>query len=173
MFTEFLEMVEKTFSYEMADKIIDTKKLKSKGVYTAGDNYDADELRILAGKLAEKTGLKEEEIYRMFGEYLFQSFKTKVPEVFTESVDILNFLGNLRIFFQRDLVNVYPDAKVPDFIVKKQSSKEVIITYISERNMPHLAEGLLKKSIEFFKQPIEIRMISQSNGSADFSLNFL
>jgi len=165
-------MVENNFSYEMADKIIDSELLKSKGIYTAGDNYDDAELRVLTSNLAEKTNLKEEEIYVMFGEYLFQAFRKKVPEVFTESTDILQFLENLRNFFQRDLVNVYPDAQVPDFVLKKQKPQEMVLTYISERNMPHLAEGLLKKSIEFFNQQIELKMLGSGNGSADFGLIF-
>ena len=57
VFTEFLEMVEETFS-EVVDQIIEASALSSHGVYTAVGSYDHAELIQLVTHLSEITGIK-------------------------------------------------------------------------------------------------------------------
>ena len=56
VFTEFLEMVEETFSVEVVDQIIEASALSSHGVYTAVGSYDHAELLQLVTHLSEITG---------------------------------------------------------------------------------------------------------------------
>ena len=55
VFTEFLEMIEATFSAEVVDQIIEASALSSHGVYTAVGSYDHAELIQLVTHLSEIT----------------------------------------------------------------------------------------------------------------------
>ena len=56
VFTEFLEMVESRFGLEVADRMIESAALKSRGAYTAVGTYDHEELIWLTSELSWLTG---------------------------------------------------------------------------------------------------------------------
>ncbi len=54
VFTEFLEMVEESFGFELADRIVVDSKLPSGAVYTAVGTYSHGEMLDLIHKLSEE-----------------------------------------------------------------------------------------------------------------------
>ena len=55
IFTEFLEMVEEKFGYEVVDEIISKSELKSNGIYTSVGTYAREEMMVLVDHLHLKT----------------------------------------------------------------------------------------------------------------------
>ena len=55
VFTEFLDMVEKEFGYEVVDHIIEQSDLESRGIYTAVGTYHHSEIVQLLTRLSMKT----------------------------------------------------------------------------------------------------------------------
>lgn len=157
VFTEFFEMVEKTFSYEMSDKIIRPKELPSGGVYTSVGTYQAIEMKNLVKNLAEETKIPEKELYYAFGQYLFGTFLKKAPAFFDITSESFNFLKNIETFIHIEVRKLYPDAELPKFEYEEPNENELIITYISERNIPDLARGLMNKTFEFFNEKVDLR----------------
>jgi len=79
VFTEFLEMVEKEFGYEMVDQIIQENNLKSGGVYTAIGTYDHAEIVALLTSLSSATEVEAAALLKAFGRYLFDTFLKNYP----------------------------------------------------------------------------------------------
>ena len=73
-FTEFLEMVENEFSYEVADKIIEENSLTSNGAYTSVGNYDNTELLLLVSSLSKHINKPIDELVHAYGKYLLNAF---------------------------------------------------------------------------------------------------
>ena len=70
VFTEFLEMVEDRFSPEIADRIIESSNLSSRGAYTSLGTYDHAEMVRLVSQLSAATGIAPPVLTHTFGKYL-------------------------------------------------------------------------------------------------------
>jgi len=55
VFTEFLQLVEEKFGYEMVDKLLVAANLEHGGAYTAVGTYGHQELITLVSKLSDET----------------------------------------------------------------------------------------------------------------------
>ena len=55
VFTEFIEMVEQTFGYEMVDDLIESNDLPSGGSYTTIGTYEHGEMISLVTTLSQRT----------------------------------------------------------------------------------------------------------------------
>ena len=79
VFTEFIEMVEETFSMEMADEIIENAHLESGGAYTTLGTYDHREMLELVTQLSQSTGIPVPDLVRVFGIHLCGRFADNLP----------------------------------------------------------------------------------------------
>ena len=70
VFTEFFDMVEESFSPELAERIIDMAALPNEGAYTAVGTYDAGEMVRLVGALSQETGTPVPDLLFAFGRFL-------------------------------------------------------------------------------------------------------
>ena len=78
VFTEFLEMVESKFGYEMVDEMLTQNDLPSGGVYTAIGTYDHSEIVALVGYLHQKSQVPVATLLYTFGQHLFQMTGTGI-----------------------------------------------------------------------------------------------
>ena len=81
VFTEFLEMVEQTFSEEVADRIIDESDLPSNGAYTSLGTYDHGEMLELVTNLSRETNIPVPDLVFAFGRHLFDRFAVVFPQI--------------------------------------------------------------------------------------------
>ena len=92
IFTEFLEMVENEFSYEVADKIIEENSLASNSAYTSVGNYDNKELLMLVSSLSNHINKPVDELVHAYGKYLLKRFFVLFPHFFDSVKVLLNSL---------------------------------------------------------------------------------
>ena len=95
VFTEFVEMVEKKFGYDVADKLLSIPDLESKGVFTAIGNYSHHDMFKLVAGLSELTKISVEDLFRAYGRTMFATFTRMFPEFFKAVDDPLVFLESL------------------------------------------------------------------------------
>ena len=67
VFTEFLEMVEDQFGWEIAEDIVEESNLPSGGAYTSVGTYDHNEMVSMVVALSEKTGLDIPTLLKAYG----------------------------------------------------------------------------------------------------------
>ena len=74
IFTEFLEMVEKDYGFEVLNNIIDKSNLQSNGVYSGVGTYDHAEFNQLLEQLSKVTELSANDIFYQSGWDGFSEF---------------------------------------------------------------------------------------------------
>ena len=104
VFTEFLEMVEDTFSPAVADEMISASNLESNGFYTAVGTYDHQEMVEMVTQLSEMTGVPIGDLLEKYGVYLFSKLIEGYPgflEGIDNAFDFLKTIGSYIHCFHR------------------------------------------------------------------------
>ncbi|WP_178862823.1 heme NO-binding domain-containing protein [Thiomicrorhabdus cannonii] len=162
VFSEFIELVEDKFGYEMADEIIEKSNLPSGGAYTSVGTYDHRELLELVTHLSQASGIAVEDLVKTFGEYLLERFVVGYPMFFENVASCFEFLDTIENKVHVEVKKLYPEAELPTFRSKIESDNRMLLTYQSKRPFSALAFGLIKGSATYFKENISIDMQDQS-----------
>lgn len=157
VFTEFLEMVEVTFSPEIVDDIIAACDLPSGGSYTAVGTYDHSELVQLVGQLSTMTGRPVPDLVRAFGQHLFQRFVAIYPRLFAGVDSAFDFLMSIETHIHTEVRKLYADAELPSFECTVPTPNRMEMIYRSSRPFADLAEGLIIGCADHFGEQITIR----------------
>jgi hypothetical protein len=168
VFTEFFDLVEESFSLEVADKIIQKSKLENDGAYTAVGTYDYCEMVTLVTHLAEETDLPVPELLRIFGRHLFTRFHAGYP-VFFEGVETaIDFLHKIENVIHVEVRKLYPDAELPTFEYEHVAPDEMRMVYRSARPFTEFAHGLVEGCVAHFgdKHDIAREDLDVESGSA-------
>lgn len=156
VFTEFLDMVEEKFGYEVVDEMLQAVPLESKGVYTSIGTYKHKEMVGLITFLHKKTGVPQSELLKTFGRYLFGTFKSNYGHFFSQADNAFDFLESIDNHIHVEVKKLYPDAQLPRFENKRVSDKKLEMIYSSERKMGDFAEGLIAKTLKHYKESATI-----------------
>ena len=156
VFTEFLDMVEKKFGYDIVDQIIEDSNLQSNGIYTAVGTYPHSEVVSLLMNLSDKVKLDPGLLLKEFGIYLFDTFLASYPQFFSAVDNSFAFLHSIDNHIHVEVLKLYPDATLPKFLSHETEDGSMIMTYMSERKMAALAEGLIEKSIAHYGENCSI-----------------
>ena len=172
VFTEFLDMVEKEFGYEVVDHIIEQSDLESNGIYTAVGTYHHSEIVQLLTRLSMKTETDAQVLLKAFGGYLFETFLAGYPQFFNEHDNLFGFLNSIDNHIHVEVRKLYPDAALPKFETQETEDGTLIMTYTSDRKMSALAEGLIEKSIVHYKVPhtIESQLLNEDGSWVRFTI---
>ena len=157
VFTEFLELVDTTFSLETSERLIEMSQLPSDGVYTSVGTYDAREMAMLVTNLSTLTGVPVSDLLKSFGRHLFQRFTATFPEFFEGMRSSLDFLPRVEDYVHLEVRKLYPDAELPSFSCDVAQPGSMVMIYRSTRNLPDLAEGLILACIEHFGESLVVR----------------
>jgi hypothetical protein len=156
VFTEFFEMVEEKFDYQMVDNLLNTTELESGGIYTSIGTYDYTEMVNLVVNLSHQSSIPVPDLLRAFGGYLFKTF-TKTYQHFIEKVpDAFTFLGFIHDYIHVEVKKLYPDAELPHFDILRPHENTLIMNYSSARKMADLAYGLIEGCLEHYGEKASI-----------------
>lgn len=173
IFTEFLDMVEKKFSIETVDHIIESSNLSSGGSYTAVGTYPHTEMAELVINLGRETGIPVKDLLITFGNYLFNRLAEMYPNFVSPEMGLLNFLESIENHIHIQVKKLYPDAELPQFKTKLVHEKKLEMVYESERHLGDLAEGLLMGAIAFFKQEASLKRERQLDETIKFTIELI
>lgn len=158
VFTEFLDMVEQEFGYDVVDHILESSDLPSNGIYTAVGTYHHSEIVTLLTKLSKKTEMDPEALLKAFGGYLFDTFLKQYPQFFEAHTHAFTFLESIDNHIHVEVQKLYPEATLPKFETITTDAGDLVMTYTSERKMASLALGLIEKSTAHYGHESEIKM---------------
>ena len=157
VFTEFLTMVEKSFSLDMVDTIIEKSDLPSGGSYTSVGTYSHTEIAALVTNLSNESDVPIPLLLKTFGTYLFHSLARAYPAFVNRTSDPLDFLEQVETYIHVEVRKLYPDAELPTFVCSRPNSKDQLhMLYESNRHMEDVCEGLIIGSLEHFAQNYSI-----------------
>ena len=156
VFQEFIQMVETSFSPEMADRIIDASDLSTGGAYTSVGTYHHDEMVQLVVQLSASTGIPVPALLHAFGKHLLGRFAVMYPKHFagrTSTFELLEVLDNK---IHVEVRKLYPDAELPVFDHTIAAPGTMAFVYRSKRPFADLAAGLIAGCIGHFNERIDV-----------------
>lgn len=156
VFTEYIEFVEDTFGFDMAQEMIDGADLPNEGVYTGVGTYDSGELVSMVVKLSELTGIEVPELLTVYGKHLFYRFAQLYPHFFHDGIKMFDFIDQIDNYIHVEVQKLYPDAELPSVATIKRESDSIEIVYSSKRKFGDFAHGLLLGALGFFKEDMTI-----------------
>ena len=156
VFSEFLEMVEERFGYELVDTLLVESELSSKGVYTTVGTYDFGEMVVLVKGLSKHTGLEISVLLKEYGFHFFSVIEKSYPHFLDRTKTAFQFLASIENHIHVEVQKLYPEAELPTFDTNLFSPGHLEMIYRSERSMADFAEGLIVKSLDFFGEEAEI-----------------
>ena len=164
VFTEFLDMVEQTFSADKVDDIIEASNLPSGGAYTAVGTYPHSEIVTLIQNLSKQTGVPVPALVKAFGHFLFGRFVVLYPTFFSSTPDIFDFLESIENYIHVEVHKLYPDAQLPTFETHREGTQKLIMIYRSPHPFATLAEGLLEGCLTHYQIKAQVDMVDCSAG---------
>ena len=167
IFTILQDMVEDQMGVEVWQDIISASDLTSGGVYTSAQHYDDEEVFIIVGALAEKTGLSAEQLLDAYGEYLFDKLHSSLPDDMGLPESYFDYLESVHTQIHVEVRKLDANASLPELALINRSEKAATLEYRSELKLCHLAIGLLKGSAAFFNEDVHISMSKCMHAGAD------
>lgn len=156
VFTEFLEMVEEKFGYDVVDQIIEESELASGGAYTAVGTYSHAEMVQLITGLSQKTNKDIPSLLKAFGLYFFDILEKNYPQFLERAMGAFDFLESIENYIHVEVKKLYPDAELPTFNTKLVADNSLEMIYTSERAMADFAEGLMERAIAYYGEEVTI-----------------
>lgn len=157
VFTAFLDMVAKTFSDEMVERIIDASDLPNQGAYTEVGTYDHQEMVRLVTHLSEATGIPILDLEVIYGKYLFTILATRYSNLILKTDSLFEFLVQVDKHVHVEVLKLYPEAELPSFGCEILSPDCMTLKYQSNHPFGKLAEGLILGAAEFFNVKVNIQ----------------
>jgi hypothetical protein len=118
--------------------------------------YSRGELVDLADRLSRSADVTTADLLRGFGVHLFARFAALYPVFFVEVESAIPFLAEINGYVHGEVQKIYPDAQLPRFDCAPTADGGLEMTYLSDRELPDLAEGLIRGCIAHFGDPIEV-----------------
>lgn len=162
IFTEFLDMVEETFSLQVVDTIIEAAALPSGGVYTAVGTYPHSEIVQLVLHLSKETTIPVPVLLHSFGKRLFQRFSVRYVHFLEHAPSAFAFLEKLESYVHAEVKKLYPEAELPTFECMRLPGGGMHMIYRSHRSMADLAHGLIEGCFQHFGEKVQIQRKDQA-----------
>lgn len=156
VFTEFIELVEETFSMDMVDDILDDCDLDSGGAYTSVGLYDYNEMLQLVTALSKRSNTPIPDLLHVFGKHLIKKFSSNFSSMFEAAPDAFTFLEGIDNHVHVEVRKLYPDAELPQLGTERPDANTLLMRYQSNRPFAELAYGLMSGAIDYFGETIEI-----------------
>lgn len=163
VFTEFLEMVEEKFDYQMVDSIIMDANDPLDGAYSSVNSYDHTQLVNLVVALHKRSGIPLGDLLKAYGEYLFGSLAKNYPTLIEGITDPFEMLLNIELLIHTEVRKLYPDANPPRFTGTRIDDKTIELIYNSHRSMGDVAEGLIHGCGAHFGEKYKVDQLSSEN----------
>lgn len=172
-FTEFLEMVEKDYGIDVAEKIISDLGVGNQGVYESAQDYSYKQFEEMCALLSWETGSTVSDVTKNFGEYLFSRFVILFRPNFAGNSDIFNFLDKIDHFIHEKIKDSFTEVQIPDFRAVKIDESTFQMSYKTEKLLIDLAIGLFMGCQRFFNEELTLNteFISEKSKLVCFTLS--
>jgi len=172
VFTEFLDLVEDKFGFEMVDTIINNSNLPSNGSYTAVGTYSFSEMLSLLTNLNKETGIPVNDLLLLYGEHFFSVVEKSYSSFLTQYKEPIEMISSIENHIHVEVRKIYPDAELPTFTIIEKTETTLVMIYKSSRAMSSFGKGLMNKTFEYFdtKATILMEHIKENGTEVKFSI---
>ncbi len=175
VFTEFLELVETKFGYEVVDEIITKSELPSSGIYTSVGTYAFSEMLQLLTHLSHHTQLSIDNLLYVYGGHFFGVLEKNYADILSSYTGPLELLNSIENHIHVHVRKIYPDAELPRFEVVEKSLHKMTMIYYSDRAMYSFAKALMEKAFSYYKKDalITLQKIQEDGTQVQFNIEMI
>lgn len=170
VFTQFLEMVEEKFGFDISDEMIERSGVS--GVYTQAGNYPPSELFDMVKALSQLTGISVEDLVFAYGEYLFAVLVNIYPEPSKKYNNSFEFISHVEQVVHPEVKKLYPDSDLPGFELVSKDENRMKIIYKSTKPLMDFAKGLMVGCAKYYGEDIEVSYEKPSHEKGEFHALF-
>jgi methyl-accepting chemotaxis protein len=149
----------KLYGKELVEKIKTSSGLAADHVYSPLDEVPDDLPINMSKRIAEAKGLSLDELWYKTGRENLYTFHEHYPGFFRKS-SFLSFMAAMDAV-HRVLTRRMKGARPPHVFFKLTGERSAIIRYQSKRNFKKYFLGLMESVSEFFKDPIQYKVVSE------------
>ena len=170
VFTQFLEMVEDKFGFDISDEMIEKSGVD--GIYTQAGNYPAQDLFAMVKALSEITNIAVEDLVFTYGEHLFSVLITIYPEPVKKYNNTFEFISNVENVVHPEVKKLYPDSDLPTFEMVSMDDKQLKVIYKSTKPLMDFAKGLMIGCAKHYNENITVTYDKPTNVKGEFNALF-
>ena len=153
-FTQYLEMIERMFDLNTVDLILISMR-SSDGAYTASAEYPAGDFIELLHCSSRWTGLKIDDLGKLFGIEVMMYLYHRNPNMFEGYSSPFDCLEKLNLLLAESLDHLNPQQSNPEFDVRSENSM-VIITAKMNSCPIEVGRGMVSLSVNWVDCPAEL-----------------
>lgn len=172
IFTQFLDMVERKYNYELVDSLLVNTPLPSGGNYTSVGTYPACEMARLVTNLSHCTHIPQADLLREYGRFLFHTFVANYYHFILAAPDAFSFLSSVDDYIHVEVKKLYPDAELPQFVITRLNEHTLRMVYQSNRQLGDLAYGLIEGTLEYYQEKASIhqQVLTEDGSRVEFTI---
>jgi hypothetical protein len=157
LFRVIEDVVFEALSADAWDDVIDRSGVS--GSYTSLGNYPDNDLAKIISALAAVANMSEDDTLRLSGRAGFKHFVRRAPQALEGLDDWKVVMTSLNDIIHPEVLKSSPDAAVPSFVVVPDGAA-LIVTYMSERGLCILAEGLILGCGDWFDVGLSVEHLT-------------
>lgn len=139
-------------------------------IFTPLEDVEDKKIFSLIESISKNVNVPINELWQIIGENNLTKFAEDYP-VFFKRTNLFKFLNSLN-FIHAIIMKKIKGAKPPKMIIEIVSSKSIYLTYQSKRELYDYFLGLLKGSVKFFNEKVEIGETERKPGELKVLIKF-
>ena len=151
------EAVTRSFGADMWDDLVEASAVS--GSYSSLGNYPDAEIEALVSAAGQALNLQRDAVLRWFGNNAIPILSELYPEFFRVA-DIHTFLAGINNIIHAEVRKLYPGAVCPHLRLKADGDADLVMDYLSSRQMFALAQGFIEGTAAWFDQPMRLEHLA-------------
>lgn len=148
------ETVTRAFGPDTWDALLDASDVS--GAYTSLGNYPDSEIEALVAAAGQALSLDRDAVLRWFGTNAMPVLAELYPDFFSGAPDARSFVEGVNTIIHAEVRKLYPGAECPHFRMHDEAG-DLLMDYVSSRNMCALAQGFVEGAAAWYGQPVEFQ----------------
>ncbi len=173
IFVEFIDLVERSFGPEIAERLVDAADLQPGATSARAGTFGHGETVRMVIALSKMTGVDLDELQRLFGKFLFARLIDAHVGHAKGIHDTFTLLPRIEDTIHGKVKKLYPDASLPTITAEDIGDGSMEVYYHSKSGFGHVCHGLIEGCIEHFDDNISIQCVARSAGRVDETARFL
>lgn len=129
------------------------------GAYTSLGNYPDAEIIALVEAASELLQIPPSAVLKWFGREAMVDLAARYPTFFMPHQSSRSFVLSVNSIIHPEVRKLYPGSACPHFHFKETEDGALSMTYRSERQLCHLAEGFVEGAAAHFGERVEFRHV--------------
>lgn len=148
------ETVTRAFGADTWDALVDASGVS--GAYTSLGNYPDAEIEALVAAAMAALSLNRDQVLRWFGQNAIPVLAELYPDFF-RAADARAFTEGVNSIIHAEVRKLYPGAACPHFRLSQGASGDLVMDYLSTRNMCALAQGFVEGTATWYGEQADFR----------------